>query len=422
MNGYFHLTCDRNDSSFKTVFHDIYLKESFVDVTLVADDGQHVTAHKIVLSSASDVLRSMLEKFSNTSPAQSIFYMRGVKYENISSLLDFIYKGEARVHYQMLGEFMSLAKDLGITGLNETNTMVSDGDNISESENRKDSLTKETSEADDCEAVTVQEIKIEEDSSEEIEHDGNSISEFAKEINEVSHCSTLVKRKGSRKMKEKLSVYEKPMKTPLGDMKPVVLPLLPVMYKGQNWTQYNATDILIKYLNCLGFSDISSFSHPSPPGWPASVKLISPQFLSLEDSNQVLESIMEYFGIDIYKYHTKEADIMEVDELDENEAMVRNLENKMPFPLLTVKFESQFWTIKYARITLQRYLNILGFGKGSMQCYSSEKYKPFGWPETVRFKDPSSLRKDETGHVLKSLLSKHFGIDITKYHIPGAED
>ena len=115
MNGYLRLSANNVDKNL--AIHDIYLNESFTDVTLVTDDGQHVKAHKVILASVSDVLRKMLEKFDGEPSSQSIFFIRGVKYQNLASLLDFIYKGEASVHFQMLGDFMSLAKDLNVSGL-----------------------------------------------------------------------------------------------------------------------------------------------------------------------------------------------------------------------------------------------------------------------------------------------------------------
>ena len=74
MNGYLRLSANNVDKNL--AIHDIYLNESFTDVTLVTDDGQHVKAHKVILASVSDVLRKMLEKFDGEPSSQSIFFIK----------------------------------------------------------------------------------------------------------------------------------------------------------------------------------------------------------------------------------------------------------------------------------------------------------------------------------------------------------
>ena len=115
MNGNISFNRIPNDQDQGQVLETLYHQKDFADVTLVSDDGKEdLHAHRVILASVSEVFRSLLDRHSQ---AQSMLYMRGVKHENIALLLDFIYRGAITVPMKNLGEFMSLAQDLKITGL-----------------------------------------------------------------------------------------------------------------------------------------------------------------------------------------------------------------------------------------------------------------------------------------------------------------
>ena len=88
----------------------------FCDITLVSDDGQNINAHKIILANSSSVLRSILLESKYPVP---LIYLRGVRFNELSSLLDFIYKGETNITQDHLQKFLHLAEELGVKGLNE---------------------------------------------------------------------------------------------------------------------------------------------------------------------------------------------------------------------------------------------------------------------------------------------------------------
>ena len=89
----------------------------FTDVTLVCEDGKQVDAHKLVLISSSPFFMKVLTK--NNHPNLMI-YMRGVKSENLLSMMDFLYNGEANVLLENYDSFLSLAEDLQLKGLSES--------------------------------------------------------------------------------------------------------------------------------------------------------------------------------------------------------------------------------------------------------------------------------------------------------------
>ena len=99
-------------SGFKDLRHD----KEFTDVTLACDDGQLAEAHITVLTTFSPLFKSLL----NTKKLQQpLIYMRGMKFEELSAMLDFLYCGEANVYQEQLDSFLALAKELKLQGLTE---------------------------------------------------------------------------------------------------------------------------------------------------------------------------------------------------------------------------------------------------------------------------------------------------------------
>ena len=88
----------------------------FSDVILVSDDGDTFPAHKLVLASHSQKLRRILTKLQ---PGPLSLYLAGVSTTDLSSLLSFIYSGQARVAQTALASFMAAAETLQVTGLVE---------------------------------------------------------------------------------------------------------------------------------------------------------------------------------------------------------------------------------------------------------------------------------------------------------------
>ena len=69
--------------------------KEFTDVTLVCEDGQQVEAHKVVLVASSPFFLNILKRNKHPHP---LIYMRGVRPENLMTMVDFFYHGEAKVY------------------------------------------------------------------------------------------------------------------------------------------------------------------------------------------------------------------------------------------------------------------------------------------------------------------------------------
>ena len=94
----------------------VNLKETqdFTDVTLVCEDNQQVEAHKIVLSTFSPWFMNLLRRNKQSHP---IVYMRGINFNELLSITDYMYHGEVSILQEDLQVFLSLAEELQVKGL-----------------------------------------------------------------------------------------------------------------------------------------------------------------------------------------------------------------------------------------------------------------------------------------------------------------
>ena len=111
-------------------FRSLREENDCTDVTLACEDGQQVGAHKVVLKSSSPFFRELLKSNKYQQP---IIYMRGVNFEDLTAILDFLYLGEANLYQEKLESFLTIANELKLKGL------AKDWENSEKNESRKDS-------------------------------------------------------------------------------------------------------------------------------------------------------------------------------------------------------------------------------------------------------------------------------------------
>ena len=88
--------------------------KEFTDVTLVCEDGQQMEAHKVILASSSPFFAKILQKNKHPHP---LIYLRGFQSKDFSSILDFIYFGEANIYQEYLDSFLAIAEEIKLKGL-----------------------------------------------------------------------------------------------------------------------------------------------------------------------------------------------------------------------------------------------------------------------------------------------------------------
>lgn len=101
----------------------------FCDVTLVSDDDVTFQAHKILLSSQSQFLRSILKKHVHAHP---LIYLHGINSSQLGLILDYIYKGKVQLSEDQLNGFLDVAEKLKITKLTQN---ISSGEDIKQALN-----------------------------------------------------------------------------------------------------------------------------------------------------------------------------------------------------------------------------------------------------------------------------------------------
>ena len=96
-----------------SVFAQLREDREFADVTLACEDGQQIEAHKVVLISSSPFFKNLLSKNKHPRP---LIYMRGVEFQHLSALVDFLYLGEANVLQDNIDSFLAIATELKLKG------------------------------------------------------------------------------------------------------------------------------------------------------------------------------------------------------------------------------------------------------------------------------------------------------------------
>jgi len=109
------------ESNISVAFRELREDKDFFDVTLACDDEQ-IQAHKVILSACSPFFRSILKRNPHSHP---LLYLRGVKYSDLLSVLNFMYHGEVNVAQEDLNSFLAVAEDMKVKGLTQNNQTTS---------------------------------------------------------------------------------------------------------------------------------------------------------------------------------------------------------------------------------------------------------------------------------------------------------
>ena len=104
-------------------FGNIRDEDDFFDVTLAADtlNGsiEALRAHKLILSAASPVLRSLLREQSRLSGSSQgmplMLYLRGISARGLGHVLDFLYRGSISLAEEELEDFLAVSESLQVS-------------------------------------------------------------------------------------------------------------------------------------------------------------------------------------------------------------------------------------------------------------------------------------------------------------------
>ena len=104
-------------SNLSDFLSSLRITKQFADVTLVCDNKQEISAHKVVLGACSPMLATILSHHSNEENAT--IYLDGVDLSDMQTLMDFIYLGQASVATERQNNMKCLATNLKMEKLFE---------------------------------------------------------------------------------------------------------------------------------------------------------------------------------------------------------------------------------------------------------------------------------------------------------------
>ncbi|XP_059469603.1 longitudinals lacking protein, isoforms A/B/D/L-like isoform X5 [Neocloeon triangulifer] len=98
-------------------FETLLQTEDFADVTL-ATEGQHIRAHKIVLSSCSPLFQSLLRH----TEKDTIIILPSISYAELKAIIVYMYRGEVNIAQDDLPSLLKAAENLQVRGLSDPAT------------------------------------------------------------------------------------------------------------------------------------------------------------------------------------------------------------------------------------------------------------------------------------------------------------
>jgi len=126
------------ESNISVAFRELRDDKDFFDVTLACDDEQ-IQSHKMILSACSPFFRNILRRNPHQHP---LIYLKGVKYTDLQSVLNFMYHGEVNVAQEELNSFLAVAEDLRVKGLTQDQAETSKTKSENYSQLKSSSLPK----------------------------------------------------------------------------------------------------------------------------------------------------------------------------------------------------------------------------------------------------------------------------------------
>jgi len=101
-------------SNTRETFHQLWKESAFTDVTLATEDGQQVAAHRLILSSCSQLFKDIL---APGTEARMVVYLKDIRTKDLQNVLKFMYTGECEVAEEDLDDFLTTGRDLKLKGL-----------------------------------------------------------------------------------------------------------------------------------------------------------------------------------------------------------------------------------------------------------------------------------------------------------------
>ena len=202
MSERFSLKWNDYQSNWSKTLAELRNDHELSDIILISEDKVKFSAHKILLSSCSKMLKFIL----NDTKQANLLFLGGVSSINLGFILDYIYHGEVKIFQEHLDSFLECAQKLELLGLlvDNQNQKADPRQSIQEEDNMdiesKNDNIKKSSEF--CKEETVEAISS---------STGYSSNLFLKEENslvDLNDCTLgEIERKNSRSSVKRATKY-----------------------------------------------------------------------------------------------------------------------------------------------------------------------------------------------------------------------
>lgn len=135
------LRWNNHQSNLLGVFSQLLRDESLVDVTLACSEGTTIRAHKVVLSACSSYFQTLFVDHPSRHP---IVILKDVRFSELKTLVEFMYKGEVNVEYCQLQALLKTAESLKVKGLAEMTNLATSKDEQTAKEQELDKNSEQT--------------------------------------------------------------------------------------------------------------------------------------------------------------------------------------------------------------------------------------------------------------------------------------
>jgi len=116
MDSKFNLSWHSYTDHLRKMLHEMMKSSDLTDVTLICDDKEYIKAHKVVLSACSPVFKGIISHLPQNNP---VIYLRGIKHQELASILQFMYLGETTFYEDKIDEILNVAKILEIKEISD---------------------------------------------------------------------------------------------------------------------------------------------------------------------------------------------------------------------------------------------------------------------------------------------------------------
>ncbi|XP_050683074.1 zinc finger and BTB domain-containing protein 24-like isoform X1 [Leptidea sinapis] len=263
MSQQYSLRWNNHQPNFISMFTTLLNTKTLVDVTLAAE-GQHLQAHKVVLSACSTYFQAL---FVDNPSRHPIVILKDVTFADLRTMVDFMYYGEVNVTEEQLPQVLDTAKLLKIKGLTEMpdSTSLTRQNTSSEFQSPGESMESVRPSASPSSSPCRKRRRRKSSSGSTnlgtLVHNESKNEDFGQNSSEVVRADTIMlstlPQQRRREYEERLDVIPQPGETHNLNMEPMSMDTNPVgLVQGGQWSMLEHTYPRYPNAACIGVSGL----------------------------------------------------------------------------------------------------------------------------------------------------------------------